>query len=238
MTGPLLNSAAVLVGGCFGVIFARFIPRRLQEGLPAAFAMISIAMGIAMIVKVQQLPAVAIAIILGLAIGELCYIEKGVQKLGNAIQSNLARIIPAHNHTMTREQYNQNFTALIVLFCAGGTGVVGALTEGISGDYQLLLVKSFLDLFASMIFATTFGAAVISISIPQLLVQGSLFLSASLIMPYMNDMTFGDFSACGGIIMIAVGLSIARIKLLAVVNFLPALVIIIPISIYWQEFFG
>ncbi|AKJ41362.1 DUF554 domain-containing protein [Pragia fontium] len=238
MTGPLLNSAAVFIGGGLGLLLAPVIPQRLRDGLPAAFAMISIAMGVVMTIKVQQLPAVALALILGLAIGELCFMEKGVQRFGSFIQRVLARILPVRNHNMTPELYSQNFTALIVLFCAGGTGVVGALTEGMTGNYQLLLVKSLLDIFTAMIFATTLGAAVMSIAFPQLLIQSLLYFSARLIMPYMNEITLGDFSACGGIIMIAVGLRIAQIKTFAVVNFLPALLIIIPISLYWHRFMG
>ncbi|MCD1125933.1 DUF554 domain-containing protein [Jinshanibacter sp. LJY008] len=238
MVGPLLNSAAVFIGGGLGLFLAPLMPKRLQDGLPAAFAMISIAMGVVMTIKVQQLPAVALALIVGLAIGEICYMEKGVQKFGSLIQRGLARIIPVRNHSMTPELYTQNFTALIVLFCAGGTGIVGALTEGMTGNYQLLVVKSILDIFTAMIFATSMGAAVMSIAIPQLLVQGGLYFSARLIMPYMTEITLGDFSACGGIIMIAVGLRIAQIKTFAVVNFLPALIIIIPISLYWHKFMG
>ncbi|GAB7271886.1 hypothetical protein DZS_32800 [Dickeya ananatis] len=48
----------------------------------------------------------------------------------------------------------------------------------------------------------------------------------------------GDFAACGGIVMMAVGLRIAQIKTFAVVNFLPALVLIIPFSLYWHRFFS
>lgn len=62
-----------------------------------------------------------------------------------------------------------------MLFCASGTGVVSALTEGLTGDYQLLIIKSALDVFTALIFSITLGAAVISIAVPQFLVQALLF---------------------------------------------------------------
>lgn len=238
MIGPYLNSAAIFFGGAFGLLLAPVIPLRLREGLPAAFAMTSIAMGVVMTIKVQQLPAVAMALVLGVAIGELCYMEKGVQKFGACIQRGLARIVPVRHHSMTPELYSQNFTALIVLFCASGTGIVGSMTEGMTGDYQLLLVKALLDVFTSMIFATTLGVGVMSIALPQLVIQSALFYSSYLIMPFMNDTTLGDFSSCGGILMIAVGLRIAQIKTFAVVNFLPALILVVPISLYWHKLMG
>ncbi|MCV9877968.1 DUF554 domain-containing protein [Brenneria izbisi] len=238
MVGPLINGAAILIGGGMGIALRRFIPQRLQDGLPPAFAMVSIAMGITLIVKVQQLPAVALAIIIGVAVGELLRMEYGVQQAGNFIQKALSRLLPMPEHRLPQDVYTQNFTALIVLFCASGTGVVGALTEGLTGDYQLLIIKSALDVFTALIFSVTLGFAVMSIAIPQLIIQTLLFFSAKLIMPFMTAITMGDFSACGGIIMVAVGLRIAQIKLFAVVNFLPALVLIIPISLYWHKIFG
>ncbi|MCG8706937.1 DUF554 domain-containing protein [Brenneria sp. 4F2] len=238
MIGPLINGAAILIGGGLGIALRRFIPQRLQDGLPPAFAMVSIAMGITLVVKVQQLPAVALAIIIGVAVGELCRMEYGVQRAGMLIQQALSRVLPTPEHCLPQDVYTQNFTALIVLFCASGTGVVGALTEGLSGDYQLLIIKSALDIFTALIFSITLGVAVMSIAIPQFIIQTLLFFSAKLIMPFMTVVTLGDFSACGGLIMIAVGLRIAQIKLFAVVNFLPALFFIIPISLYWHRFFS
>lgn len=238
MIGPLINGAAIVIGGGLGLLLAPFIPKRLQEGLPSAFAMVSIAMGITLIVKVQQLPAVALAMIIGVAIGELCYMERGVQKFGELIQKALDKIITPRRRDLSTEVYNQNFTAIIVLFCASGTGIVGALTEGMTGDYQLLVVKSALDIFTALIFAISLGAAVMSIAVPQFMIQALLFLSARTIMPYMTEVSLGDFSACGGLIMVAVGMRIAQIKIFAVVNFLPALVVIIPLSPIWHKLMG
>lgn len=123
-----------------------------------------------------------------------------------------------------------------MLFCASGLGVVGSLTEGITGDFQLLFVKALMDFFTALIFSISLGIALIAIAIPQLLIQIALILLAKLIMPYMDEIAFADFSACGGIIMIAVGLRIAQIKVFAVVNFLPALLFVVPISYLWRHF--
>lgn len=238
MIGPVINGSAIIIGGLMGITLRRFIPQRLRDGLPPAFAMVSIAMGVTLVVKVQQLPAVALAIIIGVAVGELLRLEHWVQQSGILIQRALSRVLPAPEHRLPQDVYIQNFTALIVLFCASGTGVVGALTEGLNGDYQLLIIKSALDVFTALIFSITLGAAVMSIAIPQFIIQVLLFLSARLIMPFMTDVTMGDFSACGGIIMMAVGLRIAQIKLFAVVNFLPTLLFVIPLSLYWHRWFG
>jgi uncharacterized membrane protein YqgA involved in biofilm formation len=47
-----------------------------------------------------------------------------------------------------------------------------------------------------------------------------------------------DFSACGGIVMLATGLRICGIKIFPIVNMLPALLLVMPISATWAHFFG
>jgi uncharacterized protein len=130
------------------------------------------------------------------------------------------------------------YSTLLVLFCVSSLGIIGSMTEGMTGNYQLLLIKSILDFFTAMIFALSLGPSVALIAIPQLLIQTSLFLLARLIMPYMDDISYGDFSACAGIILLAVGFRMARIKNFPVVNFIPALFFVVPLSYLWRYFFG
>ncbi|MCZ5435706.1 DUF554 family protein, partial [Escherichia coli] len=68
----------------------------------------------------------------------------------------------------------QNYVAIIVLFCASGTGIFGAMNEGMTGDPSILLAKSFLDFLTAMIVACSLGIAVSVISIPLLIIQLTL----------------------------------------------------------------
>jgi len=237
MVGPWLNSAAIICGGLLGMSFARRVPLRLQEGLPATFALASISIGIVMVIKVQNMPAVIFALILGTTLGELLSLERGVKWVAGKLQCALARVVKTRS-PMPPAEFSQSFTAMIVLFCASGLGIVGALTEGLNGNYQLLLVKSIMDFFTAMIFAISLGGLLVVVAIPQFLVQSALFGLAVWIMPYMDQGAFADFSACGGIIMVAVGLRIAQIKIFAVVNFLPALLFVVPLSYGWRALMG
>jgi uncharacterized membrane protein YqgA involved in biofilm formation len=102
-----------------------------------------------------------------------------------------------------------------------------------TGDSSLLLVKSLLDLFTAAIFATGLGASVAALCIPQLAVQGILFLLATRLLPLTTPHLVADFSAVGGLLMIATGFRIAGIKPFAVANMLPALFIAMPITALW-----
>ncbi|MDN5369462.1 DUF554 domain-containing protein [Shewanella fodinae] len=236
MLGPIINSCAIIVGGLLGAVLAKYIPRRLQLGLPATFALASIAIGITMIIKEHNLPVVVLSLILGTALGELLYFEAGISKAAAFIQQKMNRLLPMPRG-LGKAEFSQQFTALIVLFGASGLGIIGAMTEGLNGDYKLLLVKSMMDLVTAMIFAIGLGPGIILIAVVQFAVQASLFLLAKPILPYMDAMAYADFSAVGGIIMLAIGLRIAKIMNFAVVNFLPALFLVLPFSHWWRHFF-
>lgn len=101
-----------------------------------------------------------------------------------------------------------------------------------------MLSKSFLDLFTAAIFATALGYIVVTVAIPQFIIQFSLFLSAGFILPLVNEHLIGDFSALGGIIMLVTGFRICGIKSFPVANMLPGMILVMPISSLWMFIFG
>ena len=91
---------------------------------------------------------------------------------------------------------------------------------------------------AALIFATELGFAVVLVAIPQLVIQSALYVGAHQLMPLTTPAMLADFSACGGIIMLATGLRICGIKIFPIVNMLPALILIMPVSALWARLFG
>ena len=130
------------------------------------------------------------------------------------------------------------FVTILVLFCVSGMGIFGSMQEGISGDPTILITKSILDLFTAVIFATDLGLSVMLIAIPQIVIQSTLFFAAVLLLPLITPSMQADFSACGGIIMMATGLRICGIKIFPIVNMLPALLLVMPFSALWAHFWG
>lgn len=163
--------------------------------------------------------------------------EENINRVAQKVQEYINRFIP-HKSSLPDDEFSHMYSTLLVLFCVSSLGIIGSMTEGITGNYQLLLIKSILDLFTALIFTLSLGPTVALIAIPQLLIQTSLFLMARMIMPYMDDISYGDFSACGGIILLAVGFRMAKIRNFPVVNFIPALFLVVPLSYLWRYFFG
>jgi uncharacterized protein len=237
VVGPYVNGAAVALGGAAGAFLSARLPERLRVAMPQTFGLASMGLGISMIVKVKHLPAVVLAIVIGAIIGELFYVEKGIGKAGSSARGLVDKIFPA-KEGLSHEEFIEKFVAILVLFCASGTGIFGAMNEGITGDPQILFVKSILDLFTSGIFATALGYSVAAICVPQLAIQLALAFGATQIMPLTTPAMMADFSSVGGLIMLATGFRICGIKPFPVANMLPALVLAMPFSYMWTSFFG
>lgn len=223
--GPFINASAVLLGGVLGALLSQRLPERIRVSMTSIFGLASLGIGILLVVKCANLPAMVLATLLGALIGEICLLEKGVNTAVAKAQNLFrhSRKKPAH------ESFIQNYVAIIVLFCASGTDL-GAMNEGMTGDPSILIAKSFLDFITAMIFACSLGIAVSVISIPLLIIQLTLAWAAALILPLTTPSMMADFSAVGGLLLLATGLRICGIKMFPVVNMLPALLLAMPLS--------
>ncbi|MFR3730426.1 DUF554 domain-containing protein [Lacrimispora sp.] len=222
--GVIINSIAVFTGGILGAFLKNHFPKKLSESLPNIFGLSAIAMGIYLIIRLESLSAVVLAVIVGTVLGEMVSLEEnllaGLKKLEDKFPVRLD------------EEQMDIIISLIILFCFSGTGIFGAMNSAMTGDQSILYAKSVMDFFTAVIFGTTAGFLVGFIAIPQFVVGILLFCGASYILPYVSDLMLANFRACGGIITLAVGLKIANIKKIRVLNILPALILVFPFSLF------
>lgn len=231
--GVIVNVLAVLFGGLIGAVLSKRIPERIRTTLPLIFGVASMAMGISSIVKMKLLPVVVLAVIVGTAIGEAIYLEKGIGVLASKARGPVEALFKSQSDD---PDFLSQFISIVVLFCASGTGIFGALQSGMTGDHTILFTKSILDFFTAMIFATSLGYLVATICIPQFVVLIVLFIAARFIMPVTTPNMLSDFTACGGVLMLATGLRIAGIKSFPIANMLPAMVLVMPFSYLWTAY--
>jgi len=220
--GVIINCIAVFLGGILGAFLKDHFPKKLTESLPNIFGLSAITMGIYLIIRLESLAAVVLAVIAGTVFGELFSLEDnllvGLHKLESKLPVNLD------------EDQLDILISMIILFCFSGTGIFGAMNSAMTGDHSILYAKAVMDFFTAVIFGTTAGYLVGFIAIPQLIVGVLLFGGASYILPVVTDVMLNNFKACGGIITLAVGLKIANITKTRVLNILPALILVFPLS--------
>lgn len=233
--GIIVNSLAILTGGASGVLLGNKLPEQLRNNLTLIFGVASMSMGIASIVNLTNLPAVIFAVIIGTAIGEIIRLEHGISLAASKVQAPVARIFSLKSDGIGKEELLQKLVSIIVLFCASGTGIFGSLQSGMTGDHTILISKSILDFFTAAIFGASLGFIVCLVCIPQFIIFFILFLSAVFILPLTTKEMLNDFTACGGILMLATGLRISGIKSFPVANMLPAMVLVMPFSYFWSH---
>jgi len=95
--------------------------------------------------------------------------------------------------------------------------------------------KTILDLFTAMVFACSAGIVVSIVALPQLVVFLILFALAKLIVPLTTPSMINDFKVCGGFLLVATGLRIAKIKDLPLADMLPAMVLVMPLNALWTS---
>ena len=233
-TGIIVDVLSVALGGAIGFLIKDKLSYHLKTNLNVIFGICSMAMAITSINLMQYMPAVIFAIVIGTAIGLIIHLGELVNKVAIMMQKMITRLIPSLNNTIP--EFTNQLVTIIVLFCASGTGIYGSLVLGMSNDSSILLSKAILDFFTAMIFACNLGLVVSCIAIPQFIIMFILFLLAGFILPYCTDYMINDFKACGGILMLATGFRICKIKDFPIADMLVAMIIVMPISYFWATY--
>ena len=231
--GILINVAAVLLGGILGCLIGGRLPERWKNVLSGFLGLAALTMGIALILRHDSLSPVILALITGGIMGEALRLEQRISALVTELTNRLMSGAEAG------ENYLLQAATVIVLFCFSGTGWYGALYEGMTGDGSILITKAILDGVTACIFGALLGRIVPLLALPQLAVMLALFFLSGLISPFITPAMNADFSAMGGIITLAAGLRMTRIKTdIRIINLLPSLPLVFVFSALWKAFAG
>jgi uncharacterized membrane protein YqgA involved in biofilm formation len=222
MTGTLINVATILFGGAIGVLLGNRLPERARQTVMAALGLMTLVLGMKMALQTQNILIVMFSVLLGGVIGEGIGLEARMNALGDWLQRRLA---PAGSEP---GRFSEGFVTATIVFCVGPLAVLGAIQDGLLGNYELLAIKSILDGFAAMAFAAAMGWGVLVSAGSILLYQGGISLAA---MAFAGSWTgvsedapaIVEFSATGGVLILTIGLMLLDIKRLRIANYLPAL---------------
>lgn len=225
--GVILCVGAVFTGGIIGAVLKDHISEDLKVKLTMVFGICAMTLGINSVIKLEQLPAVILSVIGGTAIGVLLRLE---DHLKSFLSKSLSK-------TVKDEETLSSLVTVIVLFSASANGIYGALDAGFSGDHSILISKSIMDLFTAMIFACNLGKVTALISIPQAVVLFALYYLSGVLYPYLSPTMIADFKGCGGVLLLATGFRVMKVKEFPLVDMIPALVIVMPISAFWSSLF-
>jgi uncharacterized membrane protein YqgA involved in biofilm formation len=234
MTGTLLNALAILIGGVIGLLFGARLPERVQRTIVAGLGLFCAAIGIQMFLKTQNSLIVLGSILFGGLLGEWWRIEDRLKDLGGFLEARVqkrhpappAEPAPATPTPVAETPFIRGFLTASLVFCVGPIAILGSIQDGLSGDYQLLAVKSIMDGFASIAFAASLGVGVLFSILPVLVYQGGLSLAAAQVQSLITTPMMNEMTAAGGLLLIGIAVSsLLELKQIRVGNFVPALII-------------
>ena len=226
--GTIINTIAVIAGGIIGVALKRGIPESCSKILMQAFGVSTIFIGVAGVLKqmlvitdgqieTQGTLLLIFSLVLGGLAGELLRIEERLENLGDFLKKKL--------HSEKDEQFVEGFVTSTLVICIGAMAIVGAIEDGLTGNFSTLTAKAILDFVIVIVFASTLGKGVIFSAIPLFLYQGAITCLAALLGNFMSTALINDISFVGSALIFCVGINVAFGKKFNVGNMLPALIV-------------
>lgn len=220
ITGTIIDVSAIIVAGIIGLLIRNKLPKRLFEPLITIIAGIAFLDGIGMALKTHNLLIGFVSLVLGVAVGELLCLE-----------GRLTRLIKVDNIFELKSDKNvSTFNAFVtasLISVIGPLTILGSIQNGVSGNFDLLIFKTGLDVIVTLMLTSALGYGVIFSAATVLLVQGTISLIASLLGNFLTTAMVTEISATGGIILIFLALNVLGIKKTAILNMIPALFLVV-----------
>lgn len=221
LLGTLVNGVCIIIGTLLGKVLHR-IPEDMKGTVMKAIGLAVIVLGLQMGLKSENFLIVIISLALGAAWGEWMNLEDKLNSLGNWLEKKLG--------SNKETSISQGFVTATLIFVIGAMAVIGALDSGIRGDHDVLLTKSIIDGFTSLILTTTLGIGVMFSAIPVVLYQGFIALFATQIHQWvpeeLMDAYIVEMTSTGGIMIFAIGLNLLGVTKIRVANLLPGIIVV------------
>lgn len=226
--GTIINTVAIALAGFLGSWFGHLLKDRHQSGLTVASGLAVLFLGISGSLeglltvvdgqlKSQNSMLLVLSLSLGTLIGEVLHIEGWFERLGIWLREK--------SGNGQDSQFLDAFLTASLTVCIGAMAILGAIQDGLTGDYRLLAVKSILDFVIILIMTTSLGKGAGFSALPVFIFQGSITLLARLIEPLMTAQALANLSFIGSVLIFCVGVNIIWDKKIRVANMLPAILL-------------
>ena len=228
--GTIINSVGIVAGGVVGLLAGKLFRQEQQESLEKACGVTVIFIGIAGamegMLKISgsdissgKSMLVVLCIALGTIIGELIGIERGFENFGEWLKRKTGNSGDA--------SFVNAFVTASLTVSIGAMAIVGAIQDGLLGDYTTLAVKTVLDLIVVAIMTSSMGKGAIFSAIPVFVFEGSVTLLAKLFAPIMTATAIAYLALIGAVLIFCVGVNIVWGKKFNVANMLPSVILAI-----------
>lgn len=236
--GTVINVVAVLVGASLGMLAGNRLPERVRAVVTDCLGLVTLLIAILSALDVtsadleaavgEGVPVLIVlgALLIGGVSGALLRLEERLESLAGIVQRWVQRGgNPGRHGHAERERFIEGWLTASLLFCVGPLTILGSLSDGLGRGIDQLVLKSALDLFAAMAFASTFGVGVLLSAVSVAVVQGGLTIIGVTLGAVAPEAQIAALTATGGLLLVGIALRLLNIKQVPVANLLPALLV-------------
>jgi len=230
LIGTLINAVSVLVTSLLGTFLGNRLSERMNETVVHGLGLMTSVVGMQMALGTQNVLLLMGSVLVGGLLGEWWQIEARLEALGRWLEERVGdRLGGSDERSITRA-----FVASSLVLCVGPMTILGSIQDGLTGDYNLLAIKSVLDGFAALAFSATMGPGVLLAVLTIVVFQGGISLAAMGAGGLLGEVTRQtpwviEMTAAGGVLMLGISLLLLDLRRIRVANFLPA-VLIAPLA--------
>jgi uncharacterized membrane protein YqgA involved in biofilm formation len=214
MIGTFVNAGMIFVGSMVGSVIKKGLKEKYQNILYDAMGLAATALGVHAVVKNMSNSNYPVLFIVSLAIGGI---------IGTAIDIDNAFQKMVEKYSKTN--LSQGLSTAIVLFCIGTLSILGPIESALNHNNTYLFTNATLDFVTSIVLASTYGPGIACSALVLLVWQGSIFFLANEVAPFLTPEFMTEISIVGGILILASGLSILKVKSFQTLNLLPSLLV-------------
>lgn len=225
--GTVINVVTVIAGGVIGVFVGRWFSAALRDLITDALGLVTMIGAVASAARVMD-PALVSAVpsgvptlivlgsmLIGGGVGYVLRIEQRLDGFGEFLRRRFA--------ANSDSRFVDGFVTSSLLFVIGPLAILGAISDGLGTGLDQLVLKSSLDFFAAIAFATSFGIGVAFSAIPVGLYQGAWTIVGVALGTILSDAQVAAMTATGGLLLGAIALRLLNIKQIQTGTLLPAL---------------
>lgn len=233
--GTLINMTAIIAGGLLGLFFGSFLKERYRDSLIKANGAAVLFVGISGtlqkmirisdgVVEMDGAMMMVASLAAGVVIGEFINIEDRLEQFGEWLKQK--------SGSSSDAEFVNGFVTASLTVCIGAMAIVGAIQDGMTGDYTTLAVKAILDFLIIMVMTASMGKGCIFSAIPVGILQGGVTLLAIAFSSGMPQSAVDALSLVGNVLIFCVGVNLIWPKTFRVANMLPAVLI----AVIWSFF--
>jgi uncharacterized membrane protein YqgA involved in biofilm formation len=238
--GTVLNIATIIIGGTLGVFIGGKISEKLRNLITDVLGCVTIISAADALSaywhkdlhdampKGWVILVVVFSLLAGAVIGSLLKIEDRLENVGVSLKKRFSKDGGSN--------FVEGFVSASLLFAIGPLAILGSISDGMSTGIDQLLLKSTLDFFAAMAFATSLGWGVAVSALPVGLYQGAWTVIGLALGKVLDGYQVDAMTVVGGIMLLCIAFRLLKIKSVAVGNLLPALAIAPLLALAMHQF--